>query len=152
MEDSSGVHICLENMPLRRILGIPINAYWFNRPGELLQFPHLTLDTTHLATWGLDPVAVYSRLKERVRHVHLSNFDGREHRLPPDGRLDLARLLRRLLRDGYQGGVSVETDPDALNAGDEKGCRDALMRSLSFCKQHFTPARIPATGPRETPE
>lgn len=141
MEASVGVQICLENMPMLRILGIPINAYWFNRPRELLRFSRLTLDTTHLATWGLDPLTVYDLLKERVRHVHLSNFDGREHRLPPDGRLPLSRLLRRLQEDAYPGVVSVETDPSAMKAGDEELCREALRRSLVFCREHFTSRR-----------
>jgi sugar phosphate isomerase/epimerase len=137
MEETAHVRICLENMPMGRILGMPVNAYWFNHPEELLRFPHLTLDTTHLATWGMEPTAVYELLRERVCHVHLSNFDGREHRLPPDGHLSLSCLLRRLHADGYPGAVSVETDPDALDAGDEKRCRESLDRSLAFCREHY---------------
>lgn len=42
---------------------------------------YLTLDTTRLGTWDLDPLAIYERLKERVVHVHLSNHNGQEHQL-----------------------------------------------------------------------
>nr|HID14842.1 sugar phosphate isomerase/epimerase [Anaerolineae bacterium] len=137
LETAAGVTIAVENMPLHRFLGLGINGYWFNSLAELDRFPHLTLDTTHLGTWGLDPLAVYRRLRERVAHVHLSNHDGREHRSPPDGRLPLGELLRRLARDGYQGAITVESGPDALDAGDEAQCLAALCRALEFCRSHF---------------
>lgn len=137
LEAETGVTIAVENMPLRRFLGLGINGYWFNSPAELSRFPHLTLDATHLGTWGLDPLAVYEQLRERVAHVHLSNYDGREHRSPPDGHLLLAKLLRRLARDGYQGAITVECHPDALDAGDEAGCLVALRRALEFCRRCY---------------
>jgi sugar phosphate isomerase/epimerase len=135
---SGGIIVALENMPARHIFGMRFNAFWFNRPGELLRFPHLTLDTTHLGTWGLDPVEIYRHLGERVVHVHLSNFDGREHRSPASGHMDLAGLLRILEKTGYKGSVSVECDPDALKAGDEALCLGLLQEALSFCRAHFS--------------
>jgi len=137
LEAEAGVTIGVENMPSKQFLGLRINGYWFNTPAALSHFPHLTLDTTHLGTWGLDPLAVYGQLRERVAHVHLSNFDGREHRSPPDGRLPLAELLRALARDGYQGVITVETAPDALDAADEVECLAALRRARAFCREHF---------------
>lgn len=136
-EAETGVTIAVENMPSRRFLGRRINGYWLNDPVELTRFSHLTLDTTHLGTWGLDPLAVYEQLRERIAHVHLSNFDGREHRSPPDGRLPLAELLRRLAHDGYRGTITVESHPDALDAEDEVKCLAALRRALAFCRDHF---------------
>jgi sugar phosphate isomerase/epimerase len=142
LEAETGVTVAVENMPLRRFLSLPLNTYWFNSPAELARFPHLTLDTTHLGTWGLDPLAVYGRLRERVAHVHLSNYgsaDGgrpQEHRSPPDGHLPLAGLVRRLARDGYGGAITVEASPAALDAGDEQKCLAALRRALEFCRRH----------------
>jgi sugar phosphate isomerase/epimerase len=137
LEASTGVTIGVENMPSHRFIGMTVNRYWFNSPVELLSFPHLTLDTTHLGTWGLDPLAVYDQLRERVVHVHLSNYDGREHRSPPDGHLPLAALLQRIARDDYQGVITVETDPSAMDAEDEATCLAALRRALVFCREHF---------------
>ena len=137
LEAETGVTIAVENMPSHRFLGRRISGYWFNSPAELARFPHLTLDTTHLGTWGLAPLAVYERLRERVAHVHLSNFDGREHRSPPDGHLPLADLLHLLARDGYRGTITVESTPDALDAEDEARCLAALRRALAFCRTHF---------------
>jgi sugar phosphate isomerase/epimerase len=137
-EDEMGVTVAIENMPAHRLWGFQINSYAFNSVAELTRFPHLTLDTTHLGTWGLDPLEVYEQLRERIAHVHLSNFDGREHRSPPDGHLPLAELLRCLARDGYQGAVSVETSPDALDAADEAKCLAALHRALAFCRENLS--------------
>lgn len=137
LEAESGVTIGVENMPARRFKRWNINGYWYNSPAELARFPHLTFDTTHLGTWGMDPLAVYEQLRERVAHVHLSNFDGREHRSPPDGHLPLAELLRLLARDGYQGTITIESHPDALDAEDETKCLAALRRALDFCREHF---------------
>jgi sugar phosphate isomerase/epimerase len=138
LEAETGVIVAVENMPARRVLGRRVNAYWYNNPAELVRFPHLTLDTTHLGTWGMDPLAVYEQLREQVAHVHLSNFDGREHRSPPDGHLPLAELLRLLARDGYQGTITIEGHPDAFDAEDELKCLVALRRALDFCREHFT--------------
>ena len=69
--------------------------------------------------------------------VHLSNYDGREHRLPPDGHLDLGALLRRLRENGYQGAISVEAGPEAFEAEDEARCRENLARVLAFCREHL---------------
>jgi sugar phosphate isomerase/epimerase len=136
MEAASGVRIAVENMPRRSLLGIPLPMYWFNRPEEMTRFAHVTLDTTHVGTWGWDLLAVYETLRDRIAHVHLSNFDGREHRAPMDGRLPLDDLLRRLTEDGYQGAISVESGPEAMEAEDAGACRAKLEQVLAFCREH----------------
>jgi sugar phosphate isomerase/epimerase len=136
-ETSNGLKICVENMPARRILGRCFNFYTWNNTQDWPRFPHLTLDTTHLGTWGLDPLNVYHRTKERVSHVHLSNFNGQEHRRLEDGHLPLADLLRALRDDGYQGAVVVELDPESLDAADETQALAHLKNQVAFCRQHF---------------
>jgi sugar phosphate isomerase/epimerase len=143
LESGTGVTIAVENMPARWLLGMKINGYEFNSPAELSRFPHLTLDTRHLGTWGMNLVSVYAQLRDRVAHVHLSNVDGaggkrpREHRSPPDGNLPLADLLCTLARDGYQGAITVETGPEVMRADDEERCLMELRRALGFCREHF---------------
>ena len=137
LEATSGVRIAVENMPQRRALGISLPTYWFNRPQRMVErFAHVTLDTTHVGTWGWDLLEVYETLRDRIAHVHLSNYDGREHRTPMEGRLPLDALLRRLAEDGYQGAISVESGPGALGAEDAKACRATLERVVAFCREH----------------
>ena len=136
-EDEEGVRIGVENMPAKRILGRRVDIYSLNTPDVLAGLPHLTLDTTHLGTWEMDLVGVYERLKARVVHVHLSNFDGEEHLLPQEGHLPLAEFLQRLKRDGYEGAVSVELRPDVLQAEDEGQVRVHLQRAAGFCREHL---------------
>jgi len=137
MGSTRGVRIALENMPARHLLGIPFNAFWFNRPMDLGHFPFLTMDTTHWGTFGQDPNEIYPRLRERIVHVHLSNFNGGEHRTPWDGHLDLGRFLRLLREEGYRGAVSVECEPESLNAWNTSLCQETLKRALAFCQEHL---------------
>jgi sugar phosphate isomerase/epimerase len=119
------------------MLGRKTSLYWLNDPETLSRLPHLTLDTTHIGTWGFDLLQVYERLKERIVHVHLSNYNGQEHRLPEDGHLPLAELLRRLRRDGYEGAVSLEVGPEALEAEDEAQVRTHLRRAVAFFREYL---------------
>jgi sugar phosphate isomerase/epimerase len=136
LQGTTRVTLCIENMPAFRKFGLGVNLQRWNHPAEIVRFPHLTLDTTHLGTWGMDPAEVYDQLGGRVRHVHLSNFDDKEHRRPEAGRLCLDRFLARLSADGYTGAVSLEMSPDALNAGQpDAEVVGLLTRSLAYCRR-----------------
>ncbi len=136
-EEAEGVRIGVENMPAKRFLGRRLDIHALNKPEILVQMPHLTLDTTHLATWDLDPLTVYEQWKDRVIHVHLSNFNGLEHRLLKDGHLPLGRFLQHLTVEGYRGAVSVELHPEVLQAEDEAHVRKHLMAAVRFCRKHL---------------
>lgn len=135
-EGQQGVRVAVENMPVKHFLGRAVDIHWLNDLETLSHLPHLTLDTTHIGTWEIELLAVYERLKAHIVHVHLSDFDGQEHRLPEKGRLPLAELLRRLSCDGYEGAVSVEVGPDVLEAKEERLVRAHLRRAVSFCREH----------------
>jgi len=132
---STPVIIALENMPAKRWGPWRLQRFWFNDVASLERFPHLALDTTHLGTWGWDILEVYERLKGRVVHVHLADYDGREHRLPGRGRLALRELLRRLVGDGFAGVVAVELDPEPLEAAEEGEVRARLRAACEFCRR-----------------
>jgi sugar phosphate isomerase/epimerase len=133
-ETAHDMRIGVENMPSKRVLGRQFNAWALNKLDILAQMPHLTLDTTHLGTWNLDPLATYEQLKSRVVHVHLSNYSGQEHQLPEDGHLPLGALMQCLVRDGYQGCVSLEFNPKVLQAEDEAQVRAHLRQAVLFCR------------------
>jgi len=128
VQQGTAVRIAIENMPAGRLWGFQAGKYRYNRPAELARWPYLVLDTTHWGTWGLQPMLAYQELKGRIAHVHLSDYDGLEHRLPFKGRLDLASLLTALQRDGFGGTVAVELNPWAIAEGN--WAREALVAPL----------------------
>ena len=133
---STDVKVCIENMPARQRLGRRWSGYRWNSPSEIIQFPAITLDTTHLGTWGIEPSAVYDQFQGRVQHVHLSNFDGREHRLPEYGHLQLDQLLTTLATTDYAGLITLELHPDTLQAGKADAVIVELLKnSLAYCRE-----------------
>jgi sugar phosphate isomerase/epimerase len=138
----NGVQVLIENMPAYRLFGVRMNLYELNHPDALMAFQGLVLDTTHLGTWGADVLAVYEQLKPRIKHLHLSDYDGREHRPPGTGHLPLAQLLERMATDGYEGFIVVESGPEHLGAGQDDEVERALRRALGFCRDHFQQAFV----------
>lgn len=135
-EADEGVKVGVENMPAKVFLGRTVEIHWLNNLETLSRMPHLTLDTTHIGTWGADLLDVYEQIKARVVHVHLSNFNGQEHQLPENGHLPLGELLLRLTQDGYAGAVSLEVGPEMLEAEDDAQVRAHLRRAVDFFRQH----------------
>ncbi|MDI7278080.1 MAG: TIM barrel protein, partial [Anaerolineae bacterium] len=123
LEERSGVRVALENMPAGRMLGRRVRHYRLTTVADCQCWPRLVLDTTHWGTWGIEPADVFEQLAERVVHVHLSDYDGREHRVPFTGRLKLERLLASLRSWGYGGLVSVELEPGAIAGGSWRRAR-----------------------------
>jgi len=100
----------------------------------LLRFRYLVLDTTHLATAGLDPVEAYERVKSKLVLIHVSNFTGAEHQPLGAGRIDMARFLRHVARSGYRGHVTLELMPDNFPDKTESTAREILAADLAFCR------------------
>lgn len=138
-EEETGVAIGMENLPCKRWGPWRLNPYRLNPTRlsdlpTLARLPHLTMDTTHLGTWDIDVLAAYEQMKGRLVNIHLSNYNGQEHRLPWDGKLPLAQLLGYLRRDGYKGQVTVELGPDVLGAGEDDVVRENLAKIIAFCR------------------
>jgi inosose dehydratase len=85
----------------------------------------LCLDTGHCAYAGIDPVALYERHADRVRHLHLKDLDPGVDRdrlgfweavaggvFCPlgSGCVDFPALMRSLERHGFDGWATVEQD------------------------------------------
>lgn len=139
LQANTPVKLCIENMPAWNRLGRSWRLHHWNTPDQMMQFGHITMDTTHLGTWGLEPVEIYQKWGKRVGHVHLSNYDGREHRRPGDGRLKLAELLATMTQDGYEGAISLEVYPEVLDAGqDDEKVIAQMQNCLEFCRQAVT--------------
>ena len=135
LQEATEVQLCIENMPSKRYFGRLWSPSPWNTVETIQRFSSLTMDTTHLGTWGLDPTEVYKQWDGRVKHIHLSNYNGREHRRPEVGELRLDRLLAHLTATCYTGMITMEVSPDALDAGcDDAHLVDLLTTSLEFCR------------------
>lgn len=134
-QTTTPIKLCIENMPAYHRFGRRWNLWTWNTIEDIGRFPNLTMDTTHLGTWGLEPVDIYQKLAHKVAHIHLSNYDGREHIRPENGRLHLDRLLAHLSKIKYNNNITLELQPDDLGAGKpDKMIIDRLQTSLSHCR------------------
>ena len=129
------VKIAVENMPCRSFGPFKLEPFHFARPEQLNGFQYLTLDTTHVGTRQADLLNFYRQIKQHVAHIHLSNYNGREHQLLDDGVLPLASFLRELVKDKFNGLISLELNPFSLQADNETSLRQNLRASLAFCQQ-----------------
>lgn len=133
----AGVTIAVENMPRHQLGPRLVNLFDMNEIRDLRRFSAITLDTTHIGTWGVDLLDTYEVLADRVAHVHLSNYNGRQHRLPEDGSLALGPFLAALRRRRFEGVITVELEPDSAGAGDDARVQERLAQSVAFCRRHF---------------
>lgn len=132
------IKIALENLPGKNIAGHIIDSTWRNEV-ETWSRVHdwLTLDTTHWATKKINPTDAYRAAGARVCHVHLSNYNGREHRLPMKGNLNLRAFLNALAQDSYAGTISLEVHPAVLEFSSRQRVRKHMKESLDFCREHL---------------
>ena len=134
-QSKTAVKVAIENMPCRRIGPICMEPHYYHHPDTLSQFQYLTFDTTHVGTRGTDLLAFFQKVEPQVAHIHLSNFNGKEHQLPKHGFLPLTDLLKRLKMQAFPGLISLELNPTSLQADDESKLKENLRDSLSFCLQ-----------------
>ena len=111
--------ITMENMyPLH----VGTRRFGFHRYAGLeglRRFPHVTLDTSHLAVAEEDIVDAYRRLADRVVHVHLSDNRGRgrdSHAALGEGVLPVEDFVRAL--DGERlRSIALEINPGPSGDG-----------------------------------
>jgi sugar phosphate isomerase/epimerase len=136
-----GVRVAVENMFPLRVRGRSVARFHARQSlDELEGFPDVTLDTSHLAVSGVDPVEAVARVGERLAHVHLSNNAGRgwdSHSPLDEGVLDLGRVLETLATRGYRGAVSLEIDL-RNHVKDERALRRVLTQSRELCTSRLT--------------
>lgn len=142
VQSNTDVRIAFENNPsVGKLFGRKISGnmkQWDGLAGWASSHRWLTLDTTHWATLGVQPLEAYAAAKGQLAHVHLSNFNrGRQHRLPHQGELDLGSFLEQLAADGYEGTISVEVYPEPLEFKHPTALRDNLKACVDFCREHL---------------
>jgi sugar phosphate isomerase/epimerase len=102
----------------------------------------ITLDTAHTAANGDDLLALYTKLRSRLRNIHLSDWTirggkHRTHLVPGEGRAPLAEFLEELARDQYAGLVTLEVSPYHLHGWSLRQSRERLAESLAYVRAHL---------------
>lgn len=110
----------------------------------------MTLDTSHLGTFELDLMDSLEFFDGRVANVHLSDLREvphwlmnqprlhsyyRQHQFPGAGTLPLRELLRALKQRGYQGPITYELSPLAINALTPWRVEKKLRAAVEFVKK-----------------
>jgi sugar phosphate isomerase/epimerase len=136
-----GVRVAVENMFPLRVRGRSVARFHAHQSLEDLDgFQDVTLDTSHLAVSGLDPIEAVTRLGDRLAHVHLSNNAGKgwDSHLPLDeGVLDLGPFLEALAGRGFRGAISLEIDLRS-HLDDDQALRRILSRNRELCEAGLT--------------
>lgn len=136
----AGVTIGVENMFPVKIRGDRGLRFHASQDFEDLdRYPHLVLDTSHLAVAGYDVVEAYRRYRTKVVHFHLSNNAGKgwDSHLPVDeGVLRLDGLLEEVAGDGFAGSISLELDL-RTHLGDDRAIKEVLVRNREFCERRL---------------
>jgi len=142
--------LCLENQAVFRPGD---REYALSTPENLRRFADqhdlgVTLDTAHAGSFPYDLLEAYEALGSRVVNIHLSDFRQdlsippwfnlhsyfKHHQLPGQGDLALVPFLEHLRREAYDGIVTIEISPFALEAWFPWRARAKLRRCLDFVR------------------
>jgi sugar phosphate isomerase/epimerase len=148
LEARTGVAFAVENMFPWRAPRRELQAYTPGWDPVEHGYSNVTLDVSHTATAGQDPVAMAERLGDRLRHLHLADGTGSakdEHLVPGQGTQPCAELLELLAQRGFAGSVVVEINTRKATT---KADRQAdLAASLAFARLHLAAPAVSDTGP-----
>jgi len=109
----------------------------------------MTLDTAHIGTFDLDLLESLKFFDGRVANVHLSDMREvphwlmnqprlhsyyRQHQFPGSGTLPLQQLLRQLQQRRYDGTITYELSPLAVNALTPWRVEKKLRQAVQFVR------------------
>lgn len=150
--ETCGIALAVENMfPITRgrLSTVPYSPGF--DPTEV-GYQHYTLDLSHTATSGVDPLAMMDRMGSGLAHVHLADGTGSprdEHLVPGQGSQPCAQVLERLAASGYSGVVALEVNTRRCRTRDERAAM--LAESLLFARVYLNGDWTESVAPRPVP-
>lgn len=137
LEAEHGLVFAVENMYPWRTGKREFQAYLpdWNPVDE--DYAHVTLDLSHSATAGDDPVAMARELGPRLAHVHLADGAGSpkdEHLVPGRGSQPCVEFLEVVADSDFDGEVVVEIN--TRRAADPAEREADLLEALAFARLH----------------
>ncbi|UGT39263.1 sugar phosphate isomerase/epimerase [Nocardia yamanashiensis] len=113
-------------------------------------YRHYTLDSSHTATAGVDPLELAARMGSGLAHLHLADGRGAatdEHLIPGEGTQPLAQLCQKLVANGFDGQAVIEVNTQTARTTMDRAAM--LNRALTFAREHLNGV---APEPRPEPE
>nr|WP_221333275.1 sugar phosphate isomerase/epimerase [Nocardia transvalensis] len=101
-------------------------------------FRHYTLDLSHTATAGVDPLALAARMGGNLVHLHLADGTGAahdEHLVPGEGTQPCVEVCEALVHGGFGGHAVIEVNTQNARTTGTRAA--ALRRALSFARAHL---------------
>ncbi|WP_067543213.1 sugar phosphate isomerase/epimerase family protein [Nocardia crassostreae] len=170
LESSSPVAVAVENMfpmradtlfgrgstSIRRLErrggpGPPITTFSPSYDPTDTGFRHYSLDTSHTATAGMDPLALANRMGPGLTHLHLADGRGAatdEHLIPGEGTQPVAELCEMLVHNGFDGQAVIEVNTQMARTTMDRAAM--LNRALQFARKHLNDVE-PAAAPEPEP-
>jgi len=140
---SEGIRLTIENMPRvgKRLMLTP---YILNDYNDLIDYGikrnlDFTFDTTHLGTFGIDPVVGFLRFFKtgRLRNIHISDYNETDsHLFLGRGDMPVAKFLNTIRRLGYDEMITLEISPKELPRT-RHWMLKMMKYQLSFLKFHL---------------
>ena len=138
LEADTGIAFAVENMYPWRASKRELQAYAPGWNPVDHDYANVTIDLSHTATAGSDPIQMVHELGPRLRHIHLADGTGSakdEHLIPGQGTQPCAELLELLASRGYDGSVVIEINTRKASS---RAARQAdLAESLAFTRLYF---------------
>jgi sugar phosphate isomerase/epimerase len=143
LEQEHNIIVAFENaMTQFKFLKTPAAEYTYE-PDKFVNFIKkenlsVTYDLGHMAGLSSDIVGMYEKLKERLAIIHLQDYiDGYDHRPLGSGVLPLPQFLQHLVKDEYQGILTLEVFPRNINPFvSNKKVEQIMIDCLDYFKQH----------------
>jgi sugar phosphate isomerase/epimerase len=139
MGQVTDVAFSVENMYPWRVGPGQVPAYAPDWDIRLHDYMHNTMDLSHTAISGTDPIEMARDLGSRLQHVHVTDGtdSGRDdHLVPGRGTQPVAALLEYLAAQGMTQDLIVEI---STRRAPDRAAREAdLIESLAFTRLHAT--------------
>ncbi len=139
LEEQTGIAFAVENMyPWRTGGRREMEMYLPSMDPSDHDYANTTIDLSHCATAGMDPIEMATRLGSRLRHVHLTDGTGGpkdEHLVPGRGIMPVGDFLEGLAAFFFND--TATTEIYTRKASSHQTRELDLAESLAFAKLHF---------------
>jgi sugar phosphate isomerase/epimerase len=153
LEADTGVQFAVENMYPWRAPRRDVQAYVPGWNPVDHEFANVTIDLSHTATSGDNPVEMAVALGDRLAHVHLADGSGSakdEHLVPGRGNQPCAEFLELCAASRFRGSVVVEIN---TRRSGSRALRQAdLAEALAFARLNMVAAADYTVGSDGTVE